>query len=67
MIDTRRLEMVGAALDPKSLLGTVGWKGPVDYTVVNGRVTVRKGRLTGIDEDAAFRQADQLVRAYLAR
>ena len=67
LIDTRRLEMVGAALDPKSLLGTVGWKGPVDYTVVNGRVTVRKGRLTGIDEDAAFRQADQLVRAYLAR
>lgn len=26
-LDTRRLEMVGADLDPKSLLGTVGWKG----------------------------------------
>jgi len=36
-IDTRRLELVGADLDPKSLLGTVGWKGPVDYTVVNGQ------------------------------
>ncbi|MDO4478536.1 MAG: 8-oxoguanine deaminase [Lachnospiraceae bacterium] len=67
MIDTRRLEMVGADLDPKSLLGTVGWKGAVDYTVVNGKVTVRQGKLVSIDEDKASRKAAALVRDYLAR
>ena len=67
ILDPRRLEMVGADLDPKSLLGTVGWKGPVDYTVVNGRVTVRQGRLVGVDEEKAYVQADSLVKEYLER
>ena len=67
MIDTRRLEMAGADLDPMSLLGTVGWKGPVDYTVVQGRVTVRRGRLTGIDEEKTAASAARLVREYLTR
>ena len=65
-IDTRRLEMVGADLDPKSLLGTVGWKGPVDYTVVNGKVTVRNGKLVNLDEEKAAREAAALVRDYLS-
>lgn len=67
MIDTRRLEMVGADLDEKSLLGTVGWKGPVDYTVVNGKVTVRHGELVTIDEEKEYTQADALVKNYLSR
>ena len=67
LLDTRRLELTGADLDPKSLLGTVGWKGPVDYTVAGGRITVRQGRLTGVDEEKAAREASALVRAYLAR
>ena len=66
-IDTRRLEMVGADLDPKSLLGTIGWKGPVDYTVVNGKVTVRNGKLVNLDEEKAAREAAALVRDYLSR
>jgi len=66
-IDTRRLEMVGADLDPKSLLGTVGWKGPVDHTVVNGKVTVRNGKLVNLDEEKAAREAAALVRDYLSR
>ena len=67
LLDTRRLELTGADLDPKSLLGTVGWKGPVDYTVAGGRITVRQGRLTGVDEEKAAREASALVRDYLAR
>ena len=66
-IDTRRLELVGADLDPRSLLGTVGWKGPVDYTVVNGKVTVRHGKLVNLDEEKAAREAAALVRDYLSR
>lgn len=65
MIDTRRLAAVGTHLDPGSLLGTVGWKGAVQCTVVNGRVAVRDGRIVTIDEEKQARQADLLVRKYL--
>ncbi len=67
LIRRDRLELVGADLDVKSMLGTVGFKAPVDYTVVNGRVVVRDGRLTGIDEEQAVRRARASAGAYLAR
>ncbi len=67
LIRRDRLELVGADLDVKSMLGTVGFKGPVDYTVVNGKVVVRDGRLTGVDEEKAVREARTAVSAYLSR
>lgn len=67
LIRRDRLELVGADLDVKSMLGTVGFKGPVDYTVVNGKVVVRDGRLTGVDEEAAVRKGRAAVSAYLNR
>ncbi|MDE7260875.1 MAG: 8-oxoguanine deaminase [Oscillospiraceae bacterium] len=66
LIDKRRLELVGADLDPMAMLGAVGFKGPVDYTVAAGRVTVRQGRLTGIDEEKEYIEADRVMRKYLA-
>lgn len=65
MIDTRCLAAVGTHLDPASFLGTVGWKGAVKHTVVNGRVVVRDGRLVTVDEEKQAREADLLVRNYL--
>lgn len=67
MLCRNRLELVGADLDVKSMLGTVGFKGPVDVTVVNGRVVVKDGRLIGIDEERAVREARAAVDAYLRR
>ncbi len=67
MIDTRRLEMIGTNLDPKSLLGTVGFKGAVDYTIVNGKVVVRNGKLVMVDEEEQVRRADKAVKKYLSR
>ena len=66
LIDARRLELVGCGCDAGSVLGTVGVRGPVDYTVVQGRVTVEHGRLVTVDEDALAREADARCRAYLA-
>ena len=66
MIDARRLELVGCGCDAGSVLGTVGVRGPVDYTVVQGRVTVEGGRLVTVDEDRLAREADAKCRAYLA-
>lgn len=65
LVDAGRLELVGACFDPKAVLGSVGLKGPVDYTVVNGRVTVRKGRLTGVEEEALAAEANREAKRYL--
>jgi len=60
LVDANRLELVGACEDPASVLATVGVRGPVDYTVVNGRITVREGRLIGIDEEQTAFQAREV-------
>ena len=67
LIDSRRLELVGACTDPGSVLGTVGVRGAVDYTVVHGRVTVRDGRLVTVDEEKVAQEANDKCRAYLAK
>lgn len=67
LVDSRRIELVGACYDPKNLFGTVGLRSPVDYTVVNGKVTVEKGTLVGINEAEITRQANEVCTAYLAK
>lgn len=67
MIRRSRLELVGADLDVKSMLGTVGIKGSVDYTVVNGKIAVKNGKLVGIDEEKEIRKGKELVSNYLNR
>ena len=62
----RRRELVGCGFGVVDLLGTVGVRGPVDYTVVHGRVTVEGGRLTTVDEEQLAREAEVKCRAYLA-
>jgi len=67
LIDSRRLELVGACFDPKSVLGTVGVRGAVDYTVVHGKVTVEHGKLALVDEEKIAREAEEKCRRYLGR
>ena len=67
LIDSRRLELVGACFDPKSVLATVGVRGAVYYTVVQGRVTVEQGHLVTVDEESLAREAEEKCRAYLNR
>ncbi len=67
LIDLERLPLVGAQFDPQSLLGTVGFKGPVDYTIVNGRAVVQNGELVTIDEAGTAAKANETVRRYLGR
>lgn len=67
MINTNRLKFVGTHYDPKSLLGTVGVTGEVDYTVVNGKVVVKDGKLLGIDEEAITNKANKEVEKLIKR
>ena len=66
LVDSRRLELVGGEYSPADVLATVGLRGPVDYTVVNGKIVVKEGRLTAIDEEKTAEEARQCCRDYLA-
>ena len=57
--------MKNACFDAKSVLGTVGLRGPVDYTVVQGKITVRQGRLATVDEERVAETANKKCAAYL--
>lgn len=67
LVDSRRLELTGCCYDAASVLATVGLRGPVDYTVVHGKITVAKGRLTGVDEDRIAHDASAVCGRYLGR
>jgi cytosine/adenosine deaminase-related metal-dependent hydrolase len=67
LVDTRRLELVGSMYDPRSVLGTVGLRGPVDYTIVNGRIVVREGHLVTVDEARIAEEAGRKCAEYLER
>ncbi len=67
MIDLDRLEFVGAQSDVMSLFGTVGFRGNVDYTVVNGRVVVENGRLATIDEKKTASEANRAAERFINR
>ena len=67
LIDLDRLSLVGAQFDPMSVLGTVGFKGNVDYTIVNGVPVVQRGELVTADEAELTAQANGTVRRYLGR
>ena len=67
LVDRRRLELAGAGASPADVLATVGLRGPVDCTVVEGRVVVREGHLTTVDEIAVSEEANRVCREYLSR
>lgn len=67
LVDSRRLELVGGEYSPADVLATVGLRGPVDYTVVHGRIVVKEGRLVTVDEEKIAADAREACRAYLAK
>ena len=66
MINTDRLELTAALSDPAAFLATVGFKGSVDYTVVNGKVVVKDGHLTMLDEEKFASRANDSWKKYIS-
>ncbi|MBR1535180.1 MAG: 8-oxoguanine deaminase, partial [Ruminococcus sp.] len=65
LIDKRRLDILGAAYSPKTMLASVGLSDSVDYTIVNGVITVEHGHLKNEDEIALFEKAHEKIKDYL--
>ena len=65
MIRTDKLELTAALSDPEAFLATVGYKGNVDYTVVNGRIVVKDGQLTMTDEEKLSSKANECWKKYM--
>lgn len=65
LVDKRRLDIVGAAYSPKTMLAAVGLSGSVDYTIVGGEITVEEGRLKNTDELSLFENSHQKIKSYL--
>ena len=65
MVDARRLELVGGAYSPEDVLATVGLSGAVDYTIVGGRIVVKDGQLTGMDQEKLSHDAAEKCARYL--
>lgn len=62
-----RLDYAGALSDPLAALLLCGFSHQVHTTIVNGRVVVRAGQLTTLDERELRRHAQRLARQMLER
>lgn len=67
LVSSDRLELAGTLQDVAAVPATVGLKNPVDYTVVNGRIVVKEGRLVNVDEHKITESANRVVAEYLAK
>ncbi|MBQ1310776.1 MAG: 8-oxoguanine deaminase [Blautia sp.] len=64
LVRENRLSLTGAMEDPGSVFGTVGLRGNVDYTIVNGKIVVRDGHLTGMDEEEISSRSSKVIKKY---
>jgi hydroxyatrazine ethylaminohydrolase len=64
-IDTRKLDYVGTRHDPVSLIAKVGIGGPVDLTMINGRIVWKNGEFPHLDEAALFAAAEDTLHTIL--
>jgi cytosine/adenosine deaminase-related metal-dependent hydrolase len=66
LIDTRRLSYAGASSDILAAIVFSPWPEPVDTVMVNGRLVVEGGRVTGLDVPALVEKADDIAITLLA-
>ncbi len=67
LVDARRVGFAGAQSDPVTALLTCGDALQADLTLIGGRIVVREGKLTEIDEEEINREAVARSRAMLEK
>ena len=67
LFDVHRFEYAGALADPAAALLFAGFNHQAAYTIVNGNVVVRNGRLVGYDEERLFQEGRAAARRLVER
>ncbi len=65
VFDVGRFEYAGSLSDPQAALIFAGYNHGTQFTIVDGKVVVRDGRLTGVDEDQVAARANEIARGLL--
>ncbi len=60
LFDIDKLEYAGSLSDPVAALVFAGYNHGAEYTIVNGKVVVEKGKLKNADEDEIKEKANQI-------
>ncbi|PKL24805.1 MAG: 8-oxoguanine deaminase [Spirochaetae bacterium HGW-Spirochaetae-3] len=67
LFDVKKLEYAGALSDPAAALLFSGYNHGVDHLIVNGKLVVNNGRLTGADEDRIRDEANRCAKRLLKK
>ncbi len=62
-----RMEYAGALSDPLAALIFSGYNHGTEYTIVNGKVVVEKGRLVGVDEEELTKRANGIAQNIMSK
>jgi cytosine/adenosine deaminase-related metal-dependent hydrolase len=65
VFDVHKLEYAGSLSDPLAALIFSGYNHGTDYTIVNGRIAVEHGRLTGYPEEELTTKANEIAAALM--
>jgi len=60
MISMDRIEYAGAQHDPAAAIIFCAALNPVDWVIVNGKVVVENGQISGLDEQALIKSQQQI-------
>ena len=61
IFNINKLQYAGSLSDPLAALVFAGIDHQTEYTIVNGRIVVADGRLTGYDEEKLTREANRIA------
>jgi 8-oxoguanine deaminase len=67
LFDVHRIDYAGSLADPRAALVFCGSDHTAAYTIVNGRIVVRDGRLAGYDEEEIVEQANHAASRLLEK
>jgi len=67
MFDVMKLEYAGALSDPAAALLFSGYNHGVDHLIVNGKIVVKDGRLTGANEESIRDNANRCAKRLLEK